>query len=252
MGWAQPREFPAQRGIYWVHHLHSQSSPWPIASVNSLVSSLTHTPTPIIFVQEMAEPLSIGAGVVGVIVPALHGSRLLLDGLRSIIDAPKVIETLREDVRSLEMALTSLQAVKDAEWELLGNVVVEQSKATINSCTKGCEMFHTKLQHWTKHSNGQKLSWQDRANVGFFKQRRIKALSDQLQTCQISINSVVGIATLWVPLYYIIIMMFYANCSSDTAQFALPISPKRSRRLSQQRRRRSLRPLHRLTYSWRK
>jgi hypothetical protein len=149
----------------------------------------------------MADPLSIGAGVVGIIVPALHGTRLLLDDLRCIIDAPKAIETLKEDLCSVEMALTSLQAVKDVEWELLGNVVVEQSKATINTCTKACDMFQADLQRWTKHSDEGKLSWQDRANVGFFKQRRIKAISNQLQTCQISINSLVGIATLCVALY---------------------------------------------------
>ena len=148
----------------------------------------------------MADPLSIGAGVVGIIVPALHGTRLLLDDLRCIIDAPKAIETLKEDLCSVEMALASLQAVKDVEWELLGNTVVEQSKATISTCTKACDMFRADLQRWTKHSDEGKLSWQDRANVGFFKQRRIKAISDQLQTCHISINSVVGIATLCVAL----------------------------------------------------
>jgi Fungal N-terminal domain of STAND proteins len=149
----------------------------------------------------MADPLSIGAGVVGIIVPALHGTRLLLGDLRCIVDAPKAIETLKEDLCSVEMALTSLQAVKDVEWELLGNTVVEQSKATINTCTKACDMFRADLQRWTKHSDEGKLSWQDRANVGFFKQHRIRAISDQLQTCRISINSVVGIATLCVALY---------------------------------------------------
>src|SRR5437588_8263880 len=149
----------------------------------------------------MADPFSVGAGVVGIIVPALHGTRRLLDDLRCIIDAPKAIETLKEDLCSVEMALISLQAVKDVEWELLGNTVVEQSKVTINTCTKACDMFRADLQRWTKHSGEGKLSWQDRANVGFFKQRRIKAISDQLQTCQISINSVVGIATLCVALY---------------------------------------------------
>lgn len=148
----------------------------------------------------MADPLSIGAGVVGIIVPALHGTRLLLDDLRCIIDTPKAIETLKEDLCSVEMALTSLQAVNDVEWELLGNTVVEQSKATINTCTKACDMFRADLQRWTKHSDEGKLSWQDRTNVGFFKQRRIKAISDQLRTCQISINSVVGVATLCVAL----------------------------------------------------
>jgi hypothetical protein len=144
----------------------------------------------------MADPLSIGAGVVGIIVPALHGSRLLLDDLQCIIDAPKAVETLKTNLSFVETALTSLRAVKDVEWELLGDAVVKQSKAAIHTCTNACDLFRTDLQRWTKHSDEGKLSWQDRANVGFLKQRRIKAISDQLQTCQISISLVVGIATL--------------------------------------------------------
>ena len=146
----------------------------------------------------MADPLSIGAGVVGIIVPALHGSRLLLDDLQAIIDAPKALETLKNNVSLVEMALVSLQAVKDTDWELLGDAVAEQSKAAIQACTKACDLFYSDLQQWTKHSNEGTLSWNDRANVGFLKQRRIKAISNQLQTCHISINSVVSIATLCV------------------------------------------------------
>jgi hypothetical protein len=63
----------------------------------------------------MADPLSISAGVVGIIVPALHGSRLLLDDLRCIIDTPKALEMLKTHLSSVEIALTLLQAVKDVE-----------------------------------------------------------------------------------------------------------------------------------------
>jgi hypothetical protein len=146
----------------------------------------------------MADPLSISAGLVGIIAPAFHGCRHLLQDLRYIIDAPKALKTLKNNLHSVEMALTSLRAVTDAEWELLGEPVVEQSKATIQSCTAACKLFHTDLQRWTKHSGESSLSWKDRVNVGFFKQRQIKAVSDHLQTCHIGINSVVGIATLCV------------------------------------------------------
>jgi len=148
----------------------------------------------------MADPLSIGAGVVGLIVPALHGTRLLLDDLQSIKDAPKDIETLKTNLSSVELALTALQAVKDVEWELLGEDVVKHSKAGIQSCTKACELFRVDLQRLTKHSTGGSLSWRDRANVGFFKQSRIKAISVQLLACQININSVASTATLSVAL----------------------------------------------------
>ena len=59
-------------------------------------------------------------------------------------------------------------------------------------------MLRDDLKHWTRHSAEGKLSWQDRANVGFFKERRMKAMSKQLQTCKTTFNSVVGIVTLYV------------------------------------------------------
>lgn len=42
----------------------------------------------------MADPLSIAASVVGVTVPALHGTRLLLDELQNLKDAPKAVKRL--------------------------------------------------------------------------------------------------------------------------------------------------------------
>ena len=148
----------------------------------------------------MAEPLSVAASIVGVTVPALHGTRLLLDDLQGIIDAPKTVESLKEDLRSVDLALKSLQAVHDSEWKSLGETVADESKVAINSCTTACNTFRADLQRWTRHSEEGKLSWKDRANVGFFKQRQIKSTSEQLQTCKLTINLVVGIATLYVLL----------------------------------------------------
>ena len=144
----------------------------------------------------MADPLSIAASIVGVTVPALHGARLLLDDLQKINDAPQTVERLKDNVRSVDMALTSLQTVKDQEWKSLGTPVAEESKTTISICTRACDELRTNLQRWTRHSGDGRLTWQDRANVGFFKQGRIKTLSEQLQNCKVTINSVVSIATL--------------------------------------------------------
>ncbi len=146
----------------------------------------------------MADPLSVAASIAGVSVPALHGTRLLLDDLQGIIDAPKSVESLKEDLRSVDMALKSLEAINDSEWKSLGGRVADEAKIAISTCTRTCDMFRADLKRWTRHSEEGKLSWQDRANVGFFKQRQIKSTSDQLQTCKLTINSVVGIATLCV------------------------------------------------------
>ena len=144
----------------------------------------------------MSDPLSITASVVGIIVPALHGARLLLEDLQQLKDAPKIVKRLVEDVHSVDTALKLLQSVEDREWDLLGSGIAEQSKTTISSCTQACDLFRTDLQRWTRHSDDSKLAWQDRVKVGFFKQGQIKAISEQLSNCKLTINSVVNIATL--------------------------------------------------------
>jgi hypothetical protein len=144
----------------------------------------------------MTDPLSITASVVSITVPALHGTRLLLEDLEQLKNAHKTVKRLVEDVHSVATALKLVQSVEDREWKLLGADVANQSKTMISSCTRACDLFRADLQQWTRHSEDGKLAWQDRANVGFFKQGQIKAMSEQLSNCKLSINFVVSIATL--------------------------------------------------------
>ncbi len=46
----------------------------------------------------MADPLSVTASVVGIIGPALHGTRLLLEDLQQLKDVPKTVKRLVKDV----------------------------------------------------------------------------------------------------------------------------------------------------------
>jgi hypothetical protein len=133
---------------------------------------------------------------VGIAAPAAHYVHLLLDDLQNIVDAPETIKSLKNDLLSMDQALTSLQGVSDAQWELLGESVVTQSKAATTSCAESCDKFRTALSRWTRHSEDGKLSLRDRAMVGFFKQGYAKSMSEQLQNCKITLTSVVGIATL--------------------------------------------------------
>ncbi|KAH6704270.1 hypothetical protein BKA61DRAFT_636080 [Leptodontidium sp. MPI-SDFR-AT-0119] len=145
----------------------------------------------------MADPLSIGASVVSIIVPALHGTRLLLGDLQQLNDAPRTIKRLTDDVHSVHTTLELLQGVEDGDWKSLGQNVAGQSKATISSYTQACDLFRADLQKWTRHSEDGKLTWVDRVNVGFFKKDQAKAMSEQLQSCKLAINLIVGVATLY-------------------------------------------------------
>ena len=146
----------------------------------------------------MSDPLSITASVVGITVAALHGTRLLLEDLQQLKDAPKTVKRLVEEVHSVNTALALVQEVEDREWELLGADLAELLKTTICNCKQACDLFRTDLQRWTRHSEDGKLAWKDRANVGFFKQAQIKAMSEQVSNCRLTITSAVSIATLYV------------------------------------------------------
>jgi hypothetical protein len=142
------------------------------------------------------DPFSVTAGVVGIAAPAVHCIHMLLRDLQKIIDAPETLKSLKEDLLSVDQALTSLQAISDLQWKSLGETVVIQSKAATTTCKESCDRFRTALSRWTRHSEDGKLSLRDRAMVGFFKQGYVKSMSEQLQQCKLTLTSVVCIAIL--------------------------------------------------------
>ena len=144
----------------------------------------------------MADPLSVSAGIVGLVIPALHGMRLLMDDVTKIVDAPKAVNNLETELVSVSSSLEAIQAIEEPQWETLGKKVSDQSKAAVGTCTATCDALRGDLQRWTRRSRDGKLSWRDRANIGFFKERRIKAMSAQLQNCKLTLTFVVGTATL--------------------------------------------------------
>ncbi|KAI1302223.1 hypothetical protein F5Y03DRAFT_212701 [Xylaria venustula] len=144
----------------------------------------------------MPEPFSIAAGVVGILAPAVHWTRLLLLDLQNILDAPVVVKSLEGDFQLIETTLHSLEAITEQQWAALGASVIEQSTITITTCTESCKNFRANLQEWTRHSDEGKLSWRDRTNVGFLKQSQIRAMSEKLHGYQLSLNLVISTATL--------------------------------------------------------
>jgi hypothetical protein len=61
----------------------------------------------------MADPLSVTASAVGIIVPALHGTRLLLKDLQQLKNIPKTVKRLT--VHSVYTTLELLQSVEGRE-----------------------------------------------------------------------------------------------------------------------------------------
>jgi hypothetical protein len=139
---------------------------------------------------------SAAASIVGLVVPAAHAARILLNDINSVLGAPEAITSIRRDLESLKKALTALEAVPSADLDLLGPEVVIEIKSALDLCNKACDRFRTDLRRWTTHLDDSKLSWLEKVKIGFFKQKRINALSAQLQNWKITIDQVVNIATL--------------------------------------------------------
>lgn len=143
-----------------------------------------------------ADPLSATASVVGIVVPAMHGVRLLLNDIKKIRGAPETVAGLTKELEEVLSATKGLEVVEPSELESLG--VANQSLSAIKTSDEACETFRKDLQRWTKHSEDGKLSLRDRINVGFFQDENIKALSARLQTCKTTLLLAVGTATLFV------------------------------------------------------
>ena len=144
----------------------------------------------------MADPLSIGTGIVSVVGLALHGARQLIDDVRKIVDAPETVRSLQTDLDSAASALESFKAIDESEWQSLGVNIAEQAKSVIETCTSACDTFRSDLGRWTRRSANGKYSWRQRANVGFFKERQIQAMTQHLQSCKMTCTSVVAMCTL--------------------------------------------------------
>ncbi|CAK1366723.1 unnamed protein product [Cercospora beticola] len=145
----------------------------------------------------MADPLSVSAAVVSLVVPALHGARLLLDDLEKITNAPETVAQLTGEAKSISKYLSLLKGIGAPVWSSLGMNIGDQSKATIQSCEEACSTIRSDILRWTKRPASGKLSWIDRVKVGFFRDQQLQAYFDRLRTHRLSLQSVVGVATLY-------------------------------------------------------
>ena len=66
----------------------------------------------------------------------------------------------------------------------------------MSTCLEVCDTLHRQLEGWTKHSRDGKLSRRDKFNIGFLKEDRFKDSVEQLQRTKLTLDSIVGTATL--------------------------------------------------------
>jgi Fungal N-terminal domain of STAND proteins len=150
----------------------------------------------------MADPLSITAGVVGITSAALHSLKELLNSIDAIKKAPSVIANIKEDLKSVEAVLCSLDKAlkaKDLLPEALKPLIQDvQVECAVTNCLRACNTFNTTLSHWMRHSSESKTFWWDQVRAGYFGEAKVQTFTRQLAACKATVSIALSTANLYV------------------------------------------------------
>ncbi|KAI9674004.1 MAG: hypothetical protein M1822_009581 [Bathelium mastoideum] len=145
----------------------------------------------------MAEGLGAAAAIVGIASAAVQSVQFLSTTVDDIKDAPDTIRNIKVDLQAIEPVLQSLEAAcrrDDSPIDLSDEI-----KFAVENCSKACSNFRALLEHWMRHSSGDKTFWLDRWRVGLFGQERIKTfkgrLSDYKNTLSVTLSTATIITT---------------------------------------------------------
>ncbi|KAK6428160.1 hypothetical protein LTR95_015700 [Oleoguttula sp. CCFEE 5521] len=142
----------------------------------------------------MAEGLGIAAAVVGIAGAALQVSKSLYEDLHAISNAPKTLRALEADISTLTASVEGLQSIQGPEWQKLGTQAADNTKSVLQQCQTACATFRSDLARWTRHSPANQLAPRDRVVLGFYRQKEIASVSQQVQNWKLSFTSIVGLA----------------------------------------------------------
>jgi hypothetical protein len=138
------------------------------------------------------DPLSITAATIGITTFALTSIKQLRDTINDVAEVKEVIE-------DISTGLTGILAPLDSMRELFvpGNNISVAVKAdlektrvadAVNKCGDLCNDFAKRLEKWTKHSSGEKLSVRDRLTVGLWNKEKISTLRISVRSCQSTVQ----------------------------------------------------------------
>jgi hypothetical protein len=124
-----------------------------------------------------------------------------------------------DKIRSPLDALQALVADTDAETNAtFKQVLLKTGMANaVNDCGKACEAFNKRLQKWTRHSHGDKLSLRDKMSVGIWNKERVRTFRTRVETCQRTVHFAISSTQLWeLPVCFVESML---NTDSKTEYF---------------------------------
>ncbi len=110
----------------------------------------------------MADPISLGSGLLTLVVFALQSSKTLYQAFESFQNHGRTVRELKEELMALNEVLQSLQATVDQTDTRLSAL-----KLPLLSCGKACAEFAAVIARCTLHYNGSRKSFRDWARLSY-------------------------------------------------------------------------------------
>lgn len=144
----------------------------------------------------MAEGLGVAASAINVAAAAIQSVQFLLRTIDNIKDVPDAVKNIKADLQAVEPVLRQLDtALQGGDSQIL---LCDEIRSTVGNCDRACTAFRKLLDHWMRHSTGDKTFWMDRWRVGLFGQERIKTFKGQLDDCKSTLNVALSTASMYV------------------------------------------------------
>ena len=134
------------------------------------------------------DPLSITAATIGITTFALTSIKQLRDTINDVTEVKEVIEDISTDLTGILGPLDSLREllVPGSDIPAAAKADLERTGVAdaVKKCGDLCNDFAKRLEKWTKHSSGSKLSLRDRLTVGLWNREKISTLRISVRSCQ--------------------------------------------------------------------
>ncbi|KAJ5627354.1 hypothetical protein N7528_004781 [Penicillium herquei] len=147
----------------------------------------------------MAEAAGLTASIIGIVTLAFQSSKTLYELIDGILNAPKHLKDLNEEVSTVSQVLSSLKsAVEGTSDDELSDGVknnLRDAQPAIQGCERVCNELFQKISQITSHSSSTHTRLDDRIRLKF-QDKAILAFKYRIESYKSTLSIVLGLVTL--------------------------------------------------------
>ncbi|KAJ5720743.1 uncharacterized protein N7483_008677 [Penicillium malachiteum] len=147
----------------------------------------------------MAEAVGLTASIIGIVTLAYQSSKTLYELIDGVLNAPKYLKDLNEDVTANSHILASLKsAIEGTSDDELSDGVknsLKDAQPAIKGCEKVCNELFQKISQITSHSSSTHTRLDDRLRLKF-QDKAILAFKYRIESYKSTLSIVLGMVTL--------------------------------------------------------